>query len=261
MHEYEVEHIIGKRQGTKGLEYKVKWLGYPIDQNTWEPLENLDNAHSAIESFEANTSQSSKNIDSELEENFSKAKIKYTKKKKERQIESESESSVSEKPKQKILRKKIEKKRETDSENRSERKKTPTQERQKKIREGEKAKLKSKQKEPEKELERTKEKEKVKTKEKEGSKAKKREESAKKKVLIDNLSIEENQGSFKLKDLPKRIVHCQIEEKDGVKFEVEWRKTKNGEKPGNTMFFSKELRKYDPELIIDFYEARLSFVK
>lgn len=260
--EYEVEHILAKRQGAKGTEYKIKWVGYPTAESTWEPLENLDNAQSAIDSFEANASQSSKNVDSELEENFSKAKIKYTKKKAEKR--SESESSVSEKPKQKILRKKIEKKKDSDSESKSGKKITPTQEKQKKIKENEKLKMNLKQKEQEKERERAKEKEKEKSREKEKadkSKSKKKEESANRKVLIDNLSNEENQGSFKLKDLPKRIVHCQIDEKEGVKFEVEWKKRKNGEKPENTMFFSKELRKYDPEIIIDFYEARLSFVK
>ena len=88
--EYEVEHILGKRRGIKGIEYKIKWVGYPTGESTWEPLENLDNAQSAIDSFEANASQSSKNVDSELEENFSRAKIKYTKRRVEKRSESES---------------------------------------------------------------------------------------------------------------------------------------------------------------------------
>jgi hypothetical protein len=35
----DVDGVVGVLQGT--LEYLVKWVGYPEDQNTWEPKRNL----------------------------------------------------------------------------------------------------------------------------------------------------------------------------------------------------------------------------
>jgi hypothetical protein len=46
---YEVERIIDRQKGL----YFVKWKGYPDSENTWEPLENLDNCDELIERFEA----------------------------------------------------------------------------------------------------------------------------------------------------------------------------------------------------------------
>ena len=34
---YIAEGIEKSREGKAGLEYYVKWLGYPASQNTWEP--------------------------------------------------------------------------------------------------------------------------------------------------------------------------------------------------------------------------------
>ena len=41
MEEYEVEKIIDKRIINGKLEYKIKWVGYPMSQCTWEPIRNL----------------------------------------------------------------------------------------------------------------------------------------------------------------------------------------------------------------------------
>ena len=41
--EYEVEAIISHRQSGKGQAYLVKWKGYAISENTWEPERNLYN--------------------------------------------------------------------------------------------------------------------------------------------------------------------------------------------------------------------------
>lgn len=38
---YIVEKIVGKRKVNNKIEYHVKWLGYPADQNTWEPRAQL----------------------------------------------------------------------------------------------------------------------------------------------------------------------------------------------------------------------------
>ena len=39
--EYEVEKILAQREGKSGLEYCVKWLGWPESENTWEPEDHL----------------------------------------------------------------------------------------------------------------------------------------------------------------------------------------------------------------------------
>jgi hypothetical protein len=40
---YEVEKIIEKRKKGRSIQYLVKWKGYDEDQNTWEPVKNLQN--------------------------------------------------------------------------------------------------------------------------------------------------------------------------------------------------------------------------
>ena len=44
---YIPEGILTSREGKKGLEYLVKWLGYPSSQNTWEPKAVLQETLSA----------------------------------------------------------------------------------------------------------------------------------------------------------------------------------------------------------------------
>jgi hypothetical protein len=52
--DYEVERIIEKRGAGKKLRYLVKWKGWPEEDNTWEPVENLTNAKDLIQAFEKN---------------------------------------------------------------------------------------------------------------------------------------------------------------------------------------------------------------
>src|SRR4051812_14318325 len=49
--EYEVERIIAERKRYNRSEFLVTWKGYPDSDNTWEPMQNLDNAAEALEHF------------------------------------------------------------------------------------------------------------------------------------------------------------------------------------------------------------------
>ena len=37
---FDAERILKKRKRKGKMQYKVKWLGHPEDQSTWEPEEN-----------------------------------------------------------------------------------------------------------------------------------------------------------------------------------------------------------------------------
>jgi len=54
--EYEIEAIVGKRKRKGKSHYRVKWAGYGSEDNTWEPLQNLQNCLDKIEKFEAEAS-------------------------------------------------------------------------------------------------------------------------------------------------------------------------------------------------------------
>src|SRR4051812_36700374 len=49
--EYEVERIIAEQKRYNRSEFLVKWMGYPDSDNTWEPIQNLDNTREALEHF------------------------------------------------------------------------------------------------------------------------------------------------------------------------------------------------------------------
>jgi hypothetical protein len=49
--QYEVERIENVRRRGRGLQFLVKWKGYPIDENTWEPSSSLTNCPDALHDF------------------------------------------------------------------------------------------------------------------------------------------------------------------------------------------------------------------
>ena len=44
--------MIDRRKGKKGMEYKVRWKGYTNEDDTWEPIENLQNAKAKVDDYE-----------------------------------------------------------------------------------------------------------------------------------------------------------------------------------------------------------------
>ncbi|XP_043642841.1 chromobox protein homolog 1 [Drosophila teissieri] len=51
--EFTVEKFTGKRYLRGRPQYLTKWEGYPLEQSTWEPLENLGNCMTLVADFEA----------------------------------------------------------------------------------------------------------------------------------------------------------------------------------------------------------------
>src|SRR6202040_3656655 len=49
--EYEVEAILDVKKVGQGVKYLVKWQGYPVEENTWEPRWNLTNISLSLQDF------------------------------------------------------------------------------------------------------------------------------------------------------------------------------------------------------------------
>ena len=49
---YNVEKILDRRKVKNKLLYKIKWEGYPMNQCTWEPLENLTTVIELVEEYD-----------------------------------------------------------------------------------------------------------------------------------------------------------------------------------------------------------------
>ncbi|KAJ8472644.1 hypothetical protein ONZ45_g16577 [Pleurotus djamor] len=49
--EFEVEEILDSRRRYNRLEYLVKWKGYGVEDQSWEPRKNVENAQECIEAF------------------------------------------------------------------------------------------------------------------------------------------------------------------------------------------------------------------
>ena len=50
--EYEVEQILGKKQLEGTTFYLIKWLNYPATENTWEPINHLQNLSAMLQAFD-----------------------------------------------------------------------------------------------------------------------------------------------------------------------------------------------------------------
>ena len=48
---YEVDKVLTKQKCWGKIQYLVSWVGYPLEENTWEPLSNLGDVKEAITEF------------------------------------------------------------------------------------------------------------------------------------------------------------------------------------------------------------------
>lgn len=55
--EWEVEAVLNKRVRGRKTSYLVKWRGYPVEENSWEPEDHLANARQAIRAYEQREQQ------------------------------------------------------------------------------------------------------------------------------------------------------------------------------------------------------------
>ena len=46
-----MEKIVDRRKEGRKIFYQVKWEGFPVEQNTWEPVKNLTNVRDMIKLF------------------------------------------------------------------------------------------------------------------------------------------------------------------------------------------------------------------
>ena len=53
--QYYVEQIVAKRMNRNKPQYLIKWEGFPKENSTWEPIENLQNVLQWVEEFEKKT--------------------------------------------------------------------------------------------------------------------------------------------------------------------------------------------------------------
>lgn len=55
---YAVEKVLGRRVEDGVIQYRVKWLGYPASENTWEPRDHFNEAgHREIVRFNMSRKQ------------------------------------------------------------------------------------------------------------------------------------------------------------------------------------------------------------
>ncbi|KAJ3287354.1 hypothetical protein HK104_008647 [Borealophlyctis nickersoniae] len=84
---YEVEKILTHKKSGKKLEYKVRWLGYGSDDDTWEPAENVSHCTEEIDDYWSSIGQ--KPPTSGAGSNSSKRKVTANKKEESDEMEDE----------------------------------------------------------------------------------------------------------------------------------------------------------------------------
>ena len=235
---YTVEKILDKKKEGDTCKYLVKWYGYPKSQATWEPLENLDNVKETVEEF-----------DKTWEEDKEKQKesVKENEPEKDKEVGTlKSKASATEKKVQ-------------DEGNLN--KKGPKTAEKKNLRQT-----------PEKNLNKAEtpkgnKKSESLSKKSVGRKPAEQTPHPNKKVKISKILEEESsipgisqpvQGHFKFGDKAKKIVSAKSEE-PYVICTIDWEIRPDGTLPLRTNLTNKEIKQFDPLLLLEFYESRLKF--
>ena len=73
-----------------------------------------------------------------------------------------------------------------------------------------------------------------------------------------NISMDEIYGNFECDDKPKTILKIR-KLSHYIEFLVDWLPRENGYQPKESVVTNKEMRKYSPEFLIDFYETKIEF--
>lgn len=244
---YNVEKIV-KVKKVKGKKlYRVKWEGYSHSQNTWEPIENLENCQKILEKFKKRNNKKRKNI-------RLKTRAEKRARRERRKLREGDRSQKDEKKRKNAVRLsktgiKREGKNLRSSENGSRR---------------ETAKLKENQSDFE-----------------ENSLGLKRNalgESDWSLTKRKNKENQENNSNFSFdgfkaldqmgtmgKDSPQRIKDHRVimplgrSIKGNMVFLVEWKQKKNGSKPLESYESRKRVKEHCPELLIDYLESLIDF--
>jgi len=210
---YIVEEILEKKKIKGRYLYKVKWVGYPLDQCTWEPAKNLDNVRYMVNEFNKEHRQEEDDESDKEDNEEGESEGEEEEEEEEREAKSPKKATKKEKTETKTLEKKTANgKRNLTSIKKSERSPSPQK----------KAKGESRE--------------------------------------IEVKSASKRGRPVKLRLIPDKIIHAK-QTTGGLIFTIQWKPLKDGTVPPHSYLNNTELRKYDKDLLLDYYESKLKFVK
>ena len=253
---YEVEKILNRRKVRGKFQYLIKWKGYSMNECTWEPLSNLENIKYFVDKFDAEMDGITYNDDNKENENKEQEESGGS-------IESKEEKqkeNIKVKEKGKRLNNKIGQKGKRTIKENDEKVDDDINE-NKKNKNKNKRLLRKKRNLTDEEIDEKKdEKEKQKFKESRRNKERKGSEESKdstgRKESIDSKDEEINsKKSFIIDETYKNIVGIKCD-KTQIMALVE-RKINNENR--QETISTKELRKINPWLLIDYYETKINF--
>jgi len=261
-----VESILDKKIENGKTLYLIKWEGYDSDQNTWEPIEHLENVRSMVHKFDLEWNRRRQHEKKESDNAEIEAGSKTGKHKSERNLDEE--EPIHKKRKYRTANKKIEKKhKESDEEEEEEefrpispvKKQSSPKRTQQEVRNPQ-ADISDDEKESTKEE--AKETYQVQNqpvhRENKDSGPKKSagtENGAPKKPRT--AKKKDKTGSFRYKDKPLKILAIKSGKNKTLKFLVEWDRRSDGTKPENTYVTNDEMKHYAPYFLIEFYESKI----
>ena len=72
------------------------------------------------------------------------------------------------------------------------------------------------------------------------------------------VSLDDIFGDFECDDKPRSVKKIRRLD-NSLEFIVEWQKRESGFQPKDSVVTNKEMRKYCPDFLIDFYESRIVY--